>query len=199
MSLLLAGVLIWRRQWLALAAQGLVVALALVELQNFWWHGAVVLAVPYFIGALREESFPGELSLTRGASLLGGGHPPVVWRAPPRAALPRAREVPPPGLSGRLRASGVRTITTGRSLRAITACATEPITARTIPVRPWVPMQMMSAPWRSAAWVMTLATSCPAATSTSTLRPPWAAARGTRSSSCLRSALTCSGVGSAAE
>ena len=46
MSLLLAGVLIWRRQWLALAAQGLVVALALVELQNFWWHGAIVLAVP---------------------------------------------------------------------------------------------------------------------------------------------------------
>lgn len=84
LSLLLAAVLVWRRQWLALAAQGLVVALALVELQNFWWHGAVALAVPYFIGALREESFPGELSLTRGASLLWAlAIHPVVWRNHP--------------------------------------------------------------------------------------------------------------------
>jgi len=83
-SLLLAGVLLWRRQWLALAAQGLVVALALVELQNFWWHGAIVLAVPYFIGALREESFPGEVSLVRGASLLWAlAIHPVVWRDHP--------------------------------------------------------------------------------------------------------------------
>jgi hypothetical protein len=83
-SLLLAGVLLWRRQWLALAAQGLVVALAFVELQNFWWHGAVVLAVPYFIGALREESFPGEVSLARGASLLWAlALHPVVWRDHP--------------------------------------------------------------------------------------------------------------------
>lgn len=83
-SLLLGAVLSWLRQWLALAAQGLVVALAFVELQNFWWHGAIVLAVPYFIGALREESFKGEASLARGAWLLWAlAIHPVVWRDHP--------------------------------------------------------------------------------------------------------------------
>ncbi|WNG37342.1 hypothetical protein F0U61_29455 [Archangium violaceum] len=83
-SLALAGVLMVFRQWLALAAQGLVVALAFVELQNFWWHGAIVLAVPYFIGALREESFKGEVSLARGAWLLWAlAIHPVVWRDHP--------------------------------------------------------------------------------------------------------------------
>lgn len=83
-SLALAGVLCWRRQWLALAAQGIVVALIFVEFQPAWWHGAIVLAVPYFIGALREESFRGELALTRGASLLWAmAIHPLVWRDHP--------------------------------------------------------------------------------------------------------------------
>lgn len=83
-SLALAAVLIWRRQWLALAAQVIVVALAFTELQNFWWHGAIVLAVPYFVGALEAESFTGEASLVRGASLLWAfAIHPVVWRDHP--------------------------------------------------------------------------------------------------------------------
>ena len=83
-SLALAGVLSWRRQWLALAAQGIVVALVFVELQPAWWHGAIVLAVPYFIGVLREESFRGELALTRGAALFWAlAIYPVVWRDHP--------------------------------------------------------------------------------------------------------------------
>jgi hypothetical protein len=83
-SLALAGVLSWSRQWLALAAQGIVVALVFVELQSAWWHGAIVLAVPYFIGVLREESFRGELALTRGAALLWAlAIHPVVWRDHP--------------------------------------------------------------------------------------------------------------------
>ena len=83
-SLALAAVLIWLRQWLALAAQVLVVALAFVELQNFWWHGAIVLAVPFFVGALRAESFKGEVSLARGACLLWAlAIHPVVWRDHP--------------------------------------------------------------------------------------------------------------------
>lgn len=83
-SLALAAVLSWRRQWLALAAQALVVALVFMELQPYWWHGAIVLAVPFFIGALREESFHGELALTRGAALLWAlALHPVVWRDHP--------------------------------------------------------------------------------------------------------------------
>jgi hypothetical protein len=79
-SLALAWVLSWRRQWLALAAQAIVVAMIFVELQPAWWHGAIVLAVPYFIGALREESFRGELALARGAALLWAlAIHPVVW------------------------------------------------------------------------------------------------------------------------
>ncbi len=83
-SLVLAGVLSWSRQWLALAAQGIVVALVFAELQAAWWHGAIVLSVPYFVGVLREESFRGELALTRGASLLWAlAIHPVVWRDHP--------------------------------------------------------------------------------------------------------------------
>jgi hypothetical protein len=83
-SLALAGVLSWRRQWLALAALGIVVALVSLELQAAWWHGAIVLAVPYFIGVLREESFRGELALTRGIALLWAlAIHPVVWRDHP--------------------------------------------------------------------------------------------------------------------
>lgn len=87
-SLALAGVLSWRRHWLALAAQGIVVALVFLELQASWWHGAIVLAVPYFIGVLREESFRGELALTRGAALLWAlAIHPVVWRDHPGQLL----------------------------------------------------------------------------------------------------------------
>ncbi len=83
-SLLLAAVLLWRRQWLALATQAIVVGLALVELQNYWWHGAVVLAVPFVVGATRAPLFSGEFSLVRGVWLFWAlAIHAIVWRDPP--------------------------------------------------------------------------------------------------------------------
>ena len=83
-SLGLAALLGWRREWMALAALGLVVALALVEPQNFWWHGVIILTVPYFIGALRDVEREAEVSMLRGASLLWAfALHPLVWRDHP--------------------------------------------------------------------------------------------------------------------
>ncbi len=76
-----ALLLAWRREWLALASLGLVVAVAAVEPQQYWWHALIVLAVPYAIGALTPARRDWGTSMLRGVSLIWIlALNPLVWR-----------------------------------------------------------------------------------------------------------------------
>jgi hypothetical protein len=93
MSLVVGALLLISREYLALATLAVVVALAEVEVQNFWWHGLMVLFVPLTIG-LRSARTPPQAEtgsiqsslptmMRAGALLWCFAIHPVVWRDHP--------------------------------------------------------------------------------------------------------------------
>jgi len=82
-SLVTAVILLKAREYLAAATLAIIVGLAELEVQNFWWHGAMVLFVPLSIG-IRPGSANQAATWLRGVALFWclAIHP-IVWRDPP--------------------------------------------------------------------------------------------------------------------
>jgi hypothetical protein len=81
-SVVTATLLIKAREYLAVATLAIVVGLAELEVQNFWWHGAMVLFVPLSIGSSTSTN-PVNAWLRGMALFWCLAMHPIVWRDHP--------------------------------------------------------------------------------------------------------------------